>query len=484
MSTADASVSPGSPYYASLLRNLEASGMTPAGRDWLIKAMHPPAPVEPTGVPDEVYVPSVRTEYRNQHVVSKPASLAAGPWDLLLWRRPGDVVPCVCVAAVAGFDFSSPVAAGGNAVVSVVQMQPVTTYGPVQVRVLDTGFPLFAGAYFGTPDSRPMAWRTTYSSMTTYLTASSLNNQGTVYATQTAPRPVAGGQFVQLDPLYGAPVVHNRVLFDLPLSENLMQLSDPRAYTGEAKHGTYQPIRAAGPGRPYTRIKVQGDQSGYLTVTDPATAIASPGWFGSAVANAPIMEHGIPVCVRGSSFGEIQSPGWTDANGPFDSGYDSMCNALVIYRGLDAAASVTVKLYTGYEYVPAADSPSVQFVRAPAAPDYRAMEAYFRLCHEMPQCYPGSYNSLGSILGAIAGVAQRAWPVIKRVVPAAISAGYKAYSAPAPAAAPAAAPPRIEGPSKAAKRRDRKVRVTTRDRASSRGSRASTRRGRTPSRRR
>lgn len=438
----------GSPLLSDVTKRLEAIGVDPLSRDWLIKALHPAGGSASLGMPDESYVSVLRPEYRDQTVISCPAALAGATWDLLIWRPPADVNILYWAAAAAGFNFSTGVAF--PAAVGYLQMQPVSAGPNLQAAdIPGPGTTLYATQ---NPVARPVGWRTQYAGLTCYLTAASIADQGTVFAGQFQrqffPRRVAQGTIQA-----GVSVLHNYTTTNVPFDENAMLLADPRAYTAPARDGVYMPFRLSGPSQPF------------VGATSPVTGLFLDAALGFhyatgevAIAAGPPVVHGfmpshLPYNLQPDGLGSyVTSPGssfipvgggTTFAPPSLDTGYDNVHQGVVIFRGLSGQASVTCKSYTGLEVIPSVDSPDRVFVKPPVKFNPRAMEAYYAVIHDMPTCYPASYNSFGTILSSIGGVVGKLWPTIKRVVPIVGRALEEIIEGPndAAASAVAAAPP-------------------------------------------
>jgi hypothetical protein len=405
-------------------KRLSGFGVEPEALSWVIKALHPTGPMTPVGLPDSTYVNSVRPEYRTQAIVGSPAGLTAPTWDLCVVRVPGDVCQTYWMSGNSGANFYSGSGVISNGALPVRQWAfPGTTNFFVTYPQPNTNYVTLASSL--TEDS-VVAWRTSYASVTCYLTASALNDQGTVFSSQLARAPsllgTTNNPSITTPPLpSGATdgIVVNGWKVNIPLNEEDMLLMDPRAYTAPARDGVYQPIRLTGPVQSFTpavsfasRVSLQPTSSGFLVAEDliegtpPVSVVNDLGiaLYGTGAAN--------PV---------------TNAN-LYNSPPDNSYYGVTIFRGLSPAAFVTIKSYVGLEFEIAPGSILQQFSKVPALYSPRAIEAYLRAVQEMPNCYPASWNSLGAILAGIASVASKLWPVVQKVVPA-IGTGIKSAMA-------------------------------------------------------
>lgn len=405
---------------ADLEKRLAPFGVEPAAAAWLLKALHPASPTTSPGIPDSSYVHSVRPDFRSQTIIGAPTALATPTWDLLLWRAGGDVTPLRWCAAPGGSNFQSTVPIAG-AVSGHVPMQAVewaadgtlNDIAPGSANTLPYGKTVASDGVY--------CWRTQYASLTAYLTASALNDQGTVFATQQDREIIRDYGTLSFNTSVvsptGADLLVSAANTSVPFDENEMLLMDPKAYTAPARDGVYIPIRLSGPAQPFA---VPARRQLGLIRHDGAP----PGVYGQLVGgSAFVPAHAIQVDLanRMQDYSGVFPIFNITSEQAYNFSYDNVHQSVVIFRGLAPAASVTLKLYTGLEQQPGIESVTRQFARVPNMYSPRAMEAYYRLVHEMPTCYPASFNSLGTILSAISGVASRLWPVVQRVVPAVVT---------------------------------------------------------------
>jgi hypothetical protein len=410
---------------AELERRLAPYGIDAAAAAWLLKALHPASPGSSPGIPDSSYVHSVRPEFRSQTIIAAPPALASPTWDLLIWRRGGDVSTTLWCAAPGGTDFqgSSPPAGSASGFVT-IQDSDWTTDGN-----LDAVEPSAApGDVF--PYGRVVStdgvysWRTQFASLTAYLTASALNDQGTVFSTQMQREVVRREQIAvntsTVSPT-GSPLLVAGAVTSVPFEENEMLLMDPKAYTAPAREGVYMPIRLSGPVQDFTRPCVR--PSGLLRGTAHVW-----GYITSVPGQGPTTDSSVVPLSLGATTQDYNT-GFNifslTSHLAYNFSYDNVHQGVTIFRGLSPSASVTLKLYTGLEQEPGITSVTRQFARVPNVYNPRAMEAYYRLVHELPTSYPASFNSLGTIMSAISNVASRLWPVVQKVVPA-IGSGVRA----------------------------------------------------------
>lgn len=406
-----------SPYAAEIARRLESVGVEREAMDWLIKCLHPSSVVDSPGMPDESYANVVRPEYRDQLIIGSPVGLTAPTWDLLVWRQPGDMCPLVWFSGNAGTNFTTT---GGGAPLSsgTLTLQPLSWQTDYEYPTVVAPTTLVPYA-IAQASQLTYSWRTQYASLTAYLTASSLNDQGTIFAGQF-PSPVQltgpDSNPTIVNPATNNLALYNRYATSVPFDENSMMLLDPKAYTAPARDGCYQPLRLTGPTQPYVTGSVSlgatfaDRQSGaFLVVSDYNNRINLP--------TLPGLLYNYCGGSGATNYSTVIAFGANNAVNQLNTAYDNTHHGVMLFRGLSPAASVTLKLYTGHEIVPRFDSSSRQFTKPPVRSSPAALAAYYAICHEMGTSFPASYNSLGTLLSTVAGVVSRLWPVVSKVVP-------------------------------------------------------------------
>jgi len=413
-----------------------SKGINHMAADWLQKALHPSG-ASPVAVciPDQSRVPSVCMDFRPTQVISPPTLGSPDDlWDCCIWNPPGDQTVAVILTAPAPADFNS----GTNITVQVLQTQGgAGDPAPVQFGKIFDGSSAELAARALTisttyANSLPASFRTSYRSVTASLTASSLNNQGTVYSTQFARDFYPSGQ-ARTDPslttcAYGMST-------QVPFDENSLNLLSPSAETRPAKEGVYMPLRLCGPTQPFifpraasdVVLETYGVESGFLdTILYRSMAVAASGpTSGPSFACSPPTIGCYPRPVTNPSATQATTPPWADSvvfslttpiyldefNG-FDLGYDNVSQGMTIFRGLSAQATVTLQVYVGLEMIPRQDSPVRSFVRTPGEPDMRAIQLYYEIANSMAVSYPARYNSLGSLLPLLVTAARAVIPHI------------------------------------------------------------------------
>ena len=391
-----------------LKRRLAPHGIEGEGATWITKALHPTSPHTTDGLPDQNYFKTVRTEFRQQIQISAPAGLTTPTWDCVIVRYPVDISPVAVWSGDNGFY------QGGTALseqrVNVGALEAVTarfgSSAEFNSNLPDGTFS--SGPYPAwIPTDRHDAFRTAYASLTTYMTASALNDGGTVYAGQFASIPEKSVVMLRNAVIAPNMWVIGAQFDDVPTDENALSRANPRYYTAQARDGVYMPFRLVGPVQEYGVMESR---------TIMARAGASSGTnfaadlTGETIAVRPVIEPLLKF--------QFSRPGITDPNS-YSTSTDASAVGIVFFKGMSPQATLTLRYVLGAEYTLARDSDQLQFEKIPPRYDPRALEAYYRIVHEIPDAYPASWNSLGLLGGAIASLASRIWPVVRAVAPVA-----------------------------------------------------------------
>lgn len=438
-----------SEHVATLLKRIEATGVTGPAAQWLIKALHPPSNCTSVGIPDESFRPSVRQDFRPSAIISAPAGLPSGAtWDLCLVTMPGDVSGAFWCAAPAGTDFSTDGPIPGEQL-GWLPLQSTGAYAAIYRHYFD-GSIIEPGGLTSTPDSYPNAFRTTYRALTAHLTATALYNGGTVTSGQFDRDYSETNRFTTdlTDTWHAA---HTRVT--LPLTEAVMTQIEPNTVVWPARDGVYIPHRLLGPaqkfvsrrpidgliGRPYMASGVDWKMCRLGgSVNDPGqthTLATSPHVY--ATRPSTLTDASYVGWITRLVTGQANPPLAVPYNG--ETGFDSVASSVTIFRGLSDQANVTVRAYVGIEMVPFDYSPLIAFVRAAAEPSPAAMREYFLVASSMAGVYPARFNAFGMLLPFLAKKIAAIAPIVAPHLIAAARALFS--SAPRPSPSPPPPPP-------------------------------------------
>lgn len=393
-------------------------GIDPAANDWLKKALHPPFDITDVAIPDNTFRPGVRLDLRPSIVISPPDGLPADEtWDCCIVTLPGDVNGAAIACAPSGADFTGKTQASwelhmltlqGGAPADSFAVQdisfggtpPIDPYSSLRTRV----------------SCNPMSFRTTYRSITTHLTASNLNNQGSVVCGQVDNDWAVGTGFAILkrpDNNYLA-VPH---VSALPLTNEQITQLCPGSYVGEARDGVYIPHRLIGPSQPFVAQQLSAGRTCREGI--PADSMLS-----YVAENGIVAPSTLPATPRIVSADTGQTP-WLATDNWIreaydmqyvidDTGFDKCASTVTIFRGLSPAATLTSRMFVGLETVVHPTSPLASFVKSPADPDHHAIQLYYELVTRMKTVYPADYNGLGTLIPILASAASY---VIPKVMP-------------------------------------------------------------------
>jgi hypothetical protein len=408
--------------FSNLRARLERAGLDPSSSEWLLKAL---SPATPSGsgcqVPDTSAVSTATPEFINSFTLSTYS--AGHDWDCLILKPPSYPLLALAVCGPTGTDFTVDWVTSG-CTVHVLQVEPGTSSvsDPHSVVMWNTFTGVWTvGALLQSllPSTQPIAWRTTARSMTEYLVASDLNNQGTVTSGQYPARaqPVCTST-------YGAPpnsAVYTVMGFEVPLSEANMTAMNPKVRVAPAKQGVYQPLYNTGPTFQWAR----GHDMPNLVLDWILGTTKTLFFAGEPFVNQPNWAGCTPVILAPSD--PTQGTAQTQyigtlgafpavAGNPYSWGLDNGMTGVSLYRGLSQNASLTVKSVLALEVVPAPTSPIRQFTRPAAANDPRALQLYYDLVHDMPHTYPASSNFLSAILSAVSSLLPQVLPHVAGIV--------------------------------------------------------------------
>lgn len=469
-------------YHDRVSSSLVDRGLPLHAAQWVTRALHPPA--ESAGlhsVPDIATADTVRMGTRRTATFSGsivPGALPGAKWDMLIITVPGDNSGPSVFCAPAGTDFVEP----GTAPVYYQCLRPfgiTSSYAVGALRIDQMPGGPGAAMDFYSPvltSNDYDSFRHIYSSVTSYMTASEMNNSGTVTAGQFDGRPVASvGRYFNNAAQY--PVALTQA-FDLPLDERSIVTRCAEARVAPAKEGVYLPHRMLGDyefqTRPYAAGKLVTDATIGLTPPGNLPLVSGSGYTymlntKRLAPNATNSIGYLPVFsfVGGASghtrlsdaavadaFGMANPPIWLPYS---DTGYSRTNCSVTLYRGLEYDASITVKALLGIEVVVSPRSSLRDMQQPPEAPCPEALEVYYNLSRNLPCCLPARDNSAGLLLGKILELLPAVLPRVQRAVSAFLSPPQPTrVTAPPPPRAKAAPSAPASGPAKK-KRARRKV---------------------------
>jgi hypothetical protein len=390
-----------------------------------VKALSPATPAgNGCVIPDSSAVPVAVPEYVYSSTVN---GYGAGSWDMLIITPPTYPVLLYAVTAAAGFDFASTQwQPGVNCAVKIIQAEPTTSavLNGVNVNYMQLGAAPSAGATGGgitlEPSTQPLKWRRAYSSLTAYLVASDLNNQGTITSGQY-PARIAQYQPGSARGASPNAYLSSYELLEVPLNEANMTAMNPKVRVAPAKQGVYQPAYNIGPTfewacpRPMPSLMFDAGSVVNPFVYFPTLVSTAYQFSQQTAALHSFLVPMDPTTnrVQDSYFATNDGAGGTL---PYTYGSDNTMTGVSIWRGLDKAASVTLKVVVGLEIQVSPTSPIRQFVVPAGDYEPKALQLYYDLVHDMPHTYPASSNFLQAVLGAVRTLLPSVLPHVSSII--------------------------------------------------------------------
>lgn len=435
-------------YASQLETKLKAFSLSTEAAQAVMKALHPvfgPA----VQWPDSVSVPTIVPQYTNTLVLSAPGGLASPTWDACVISVPSDNIAAFWATGEAGTNFGTTVSdafgviANATAVNSVAGTPP---YAGVQAFTSSPTVVPFNGAW---SSELPTMWRTVAKSLTAYSAGSALYDQGTCYAGQYS-RDIIDSPSGINENTSGSGIVSALSSVEIPLDEETMALMTPNLYVAPAREGVYSVHRLSGPSQPF----VQKKECNVWSNPDHSNTwvgIVIPG--GSGTYALPTNRY-IRFRQVGSTPGtsvptDRLTPAFPYSPMAYPStGFDSGCSwGVTIFRGLHPLQTVCIKTVTVVELVPSVFSPNRQFIKPPCRFEPTAIQAYYAIASEMPDCVASKHNLFGTLLPILSSVASRVLPFLAPALKAGAQTllGTVASRLSAPSAAPQAAPAQVRG---------------------------------------
>lgn len=419
-------------------------GVDTEGRRWLLRALHPAGETPCTGLPDMSTADVLRPDFRVQEVIHCAPGVPT--YDAYIWSPPGDVNTVYWATAESPADFSAavapPTATYGTLMLQTAAWSPVTSNSAVFSGGLSSQY----SATTNYPTAAPNGFRHYAKSITCHLVASAVSDQGQVYAAQYSAPPRGTGMVFHRTDASGVPTSYcysAGYTLSLPTTETDLAATAPRYYTEAARGGVYLPLRLTGPTQPFVASPItspMGIQLGNGNVAIDGAELQTMLLVSKVprlgtLMGATITPTNKPSALQPSTPAAPCSTPWVfnrqafalSTNEPympeirFDSGFDSVSTAVVIFRGLQGsggggfASSIQIKAIAGLEVIPSPSAMDRVFTAPPARYDPKAIEAYYSMVFQLNDAYPASYNSFGDILDKIASFAKKAWGFIKPI---------------------------------------------------------------------
>lgn len=338
-------------------RLLRILGSSVDASAFVMKTIHPMDEVIGQGsfkIPDTTTGATVSPEGRFQISIPAPGGLTNGQtWDADVWIPNSIDVPLVYRTYVSG-------------------SQPTTidTWTCPKVPAFPYGdFTLGNGKINTYPKLSNLVdnHRGVYKGVTMHLIANALNDSGVVYAGQWADSPAATVEAV--DPLEADTVIPGLQYSFQPVTEDALYQKQPGTVSWEARRGVYMPLK-------------------YMQPVHDLVPAATPGFIATRTP------AGVPDYLK-------TSPGLNVGNFVATAGHCNFQSGMILFRGLNAGATLRLKFKEGIEATPQANSDWTPYVEASPLYDPKAMATQVQLAQRMELGFPADYNDDSNILGSI-----------------------------------------------------------------------------------
>lgn len=367
------------------LEQISLLAQTEAGREWLLKALHPTEPsIAAVGLPDGTASDTVCIELTMTTTLNE---------------------------STLGGAFASP---WGGKILLTPHMYPgafIGTEGAIAVAPRPFKYPLFTGSTAAGDYSKLLtiaeAWRLCGQSVTIHLDANSTKDSGTIVAAQMVTKPLvlfpgssSTGHMQRPLVAFAEGALYHQ---DNPSYDELMAL--PRAYQSNVRTGLYMPLKLSNTSQHWCSMR----ESIISTALDSLTS-ASEGWQLSAA-----MPGAFPFPFYADN-GPYRVAANNDIHGYPTAPYMGDNWGHIAVSGLDPGSGLVVKFRSLLELKVQASSSYAPHMRPAPFPDVRAIENYFTIVRELPDAYPADHNDAGRILGVIGKAIKMVSPFLN-VVP-------------------------------------------------------------------
>lgn len=372
--------------------------LSKAGRDFVIKALHPAEPSIPgVAIPDGSTSKSIVKTFMTAVSIAAPADAVADTkMDIELNALPHPIT-------VASYKISY-INAGGAA----------TAYGTIRNAQMGQ---LPAGADSAVANSAFLAdaassWRMTSYSITGVHDASAYNNQGTVRAHQAPSSMMTyAGSLIESTTsklTCGLPIGG----FQSEAAPTYDQMAQIGMFTGKLNDGFYMPLRL---GTDADHWRSPADMFIPLKGYTDVAADGTPGRF--------LLDSGAPPAGTGRSNFPFHDEGLTPAfytatsgiAGYAVQGFLSDNWGRICIKGMHVSSNIVLTIRLGLECrVNTCSVWATELTTAPAA-DPAAILAYKAMSQQMADAFPADYNDLGRIWQWISNAAKSLAPALNLI---------------------------------------------------------------------
>jgi len=413
---------------------LKARGFDEASAAWAVKALYPPSAGSPL-MPRLTAVPSVVNDNRSVLIQSAPPSITVSQtWDTMIVVPSNEAFPAFAVTGISPVDFGRTTANPGDPTnVFVASTYPTDTIATVcRTNSFATQNNLTVW-----PTVRPMSTRNIAKSLTVHMTASALNNGGSLTVGKIPGNGVPSNAVSWDNTSVGFPAASTSVFWSasnyiLPYDEEVLARQCPSVHTGPARDGFFA-VNTVNPsevsdntgcdirGKPI--LSVSGANAGLgIGFFDPCPDGATEG------APWPFITYRPCFTTTNFSPNPYSFPWWSiprNQSGALSAGLIGRSDTdttVAFFRGLSPDATLQLTLHSALQHTVIPNSPLSSMVRRPAMANLRLLEAYSQIAAAMPDALPARYNSLALVAPMILNAIRNALPVAMRVVPKIASA--------------------------------------------------------------
>lgn len=356
--------------------------------------------------------------------------LASEAWDAMVVVPANEGYPAFVLAGQSPCDFgATTVPATANDRATVITSSP---------RVLQTV--ICRNNSYATqsnttiwPASLPSSTRNTAKSLTVHMTASALNNGGSLTVGKVSGEGVPANSVAWDNNAVGFPLPAVGTFWSpsnyiLPVDEEALARMCPGVYTGPARDGFFA-VNSITPGEvpDNTGCDVRGKP---ITAVAGATAANGLGFFDPAPdasnEGAPWPFISYRPCFTTASFSAATPysfPWWSiprTQTGGFNAGLIGRSDTdttVAFFRGISHDATLQFTLHSLLQHTLVPSSPFTAMTRRPPAANLKLLEAYSQIAAAMPDALPARYNNLALIAPMILNAIRTALPVVLRVAP-------------------------------------------------------------------
>lgn len=365
---------------ASTVAGLDMVSTTNAGRDWLLKALHPAEPsLAGVQMPDGTELDTVPLELTMTYSLAADSTPIPSAWGAQI-----TLLPSIVPLAVYPTDGAASVLPAFN-----------LRYPQIAATNANDDFLGFM--------RNVEAFRLTFASVTIHLDANATTDQGTIVACQQVCKPLliipGVGTAISCAPVtawdYTVPVFTTG---DVPGYDQIMAM--PRAYQANMRDGCYLPLHLNQTSQHWYSMREAAGVVDLASVTSPV-----PGFY----------QYKLPT-TRGNSW-----PYWS-ADRAYLNGanvYSPPCCPMlsenfghIAIKNLHPSSAVVIKVRTGLELKVQTQSPYLPYCKPSADVDSVAISSYFRIVRQLEDAYPASYNANGDILKWIGKAVRTVTPLL------------------------------------------------------------------------